>query len=368
MATPALPHSRRWVELDGIRCFAVLGVLATHFAPSSLGGPWGDWGVRVFFVLSGFLITHGLLGARARQQSLRSGSALELGRFFFRRAARLWPVYFAVIAVTAAFHVELAQAMLPWNLTFTTNYFITLSEHWPGIHSHLWTLAVEQQFYLFWPFVILLAPGRSALAIIALLIGTAPLLRIGELRMLAAMGGAESVPSGLLLPLCGDALAWGALLAFLLRFRPELLKNSARISGPLSLLLLGGAYLQFQMGSSPQISPVGFAFAGSLIALSAFLLINHCISGPDSPIRSLLRWRPIAYLGMISYGIYLLHNFMHWFGAGLLRRIGGMSYFPNEATQAIYLTTLSIGFAALSWHFFESPILRLSRRVWPLPA
>jgi len=365
-ASPTAPltptSAARWPELDGIRCLAVFGVLAVHFAPSSLPGPWGAWGVQCFFVLSGFLITHGLLSARARIDARQTTVRAETRAFFLRRVVRLWPLYFATVAVIAALNVETSRSLLPWNLTFTTNYFIATTGHWAGLHSHFWTLAVEQQFYLFWPFLFLLAPARATLISVGLLIVTSPLLRAWELAGLAAAGASFEAPAGVLLPMCADSLAWGALLALLVSSRSAVVGRLARWGGLFAIPLFGILYLYFRFGPDRFASPYACAFSGTVLAIASALLVAHCIGVPDSIVRRILRFAPFVYLGGISYGIYVIHNFNHWIGPSILLRLTGKPYFDSELAHVAFLVLLSVLFAALSWHFFERPVLRLGRR------
>ena len=335
--------------------------MAVHFAPDTLSGPWGDWGVRGFFVLSGFLITHGLLAARARIEARHTTTKAEIRTFFLRRAVRLWPLYFATIAVFATLNVETSRALLPWNLTFTLNYYITRAQQWPGLHSHFWTLAVEQQFYLFWPLLFLLAPLRAGITAIALIIFLAPVFRACELDLSAVQRVASPPPAGLLLPMCADALGWGALLALILHLRPANLPRYAKFGGSVSVGLFIALFFFSQQGPPRSTAPWSHALSGTVIAIASSLLIAHCIGDSDSLLRRILRFPPATYLGLISYGIYVIHNFTHWIGPSIMLRLSGRGYFETEFAHVSYLMALSIALAALSWHALERPLLRLTR-------
>ena len=360
---PVRTPGRRHPELDGIRCLAVFGVMLVHFAPGLAAAPWGDWGVKAFFVLSGFLITDGLLEVRSRL----SAGEITLGHavldFFLRRAARLWPLYLAVLAFTYFRDLGEARSLLGWNLAFATNHRITLSGCWPGIYSHFWTLAVEQQFYLVWPFLVLAVGRRLLPGILGILFLMAPILRGLEFTFLAAGNAVGNHPAGLLLPMCVDALAWGALLAHLRRTVPEWSSRAGRVGGILGPVLFFLLYLLHGFGPVRFEAPWVSAFAGTALGGASFLLIAHCVSGHDSLLKRGLRMRPLAYLGMISYGIYVLHNFTQWLGPALLRRLIGESQFSSESVHVLFLMALSVGLAVLSWHGFERPVLAWSRRV-----
>lgn len=351
-------HNRdnRWSELDGMRCFAVTGVLAVHFDPGKYGNlPLGDWGVRFFFVLSGFLITHGLIKARGRIESGSSRPWRELAAFFLRRALRLWPLYFGVIAITTLYDAPFSRLLLPWNLTFTTNHYIHQNDTWPGIQSHLWTLSVEQQFYLLWPFILLFIPYRKIVWFILTCVIIAPVARAWEHSILPADFSAR----GVLLPMCIDYLAWGELLAWAVMqgFNLTLLRKASAMGGILLLSVLWW----WHQSTTP--TPLRSAIEGTGVGISALLLIAHCTAPGDSYFRKFLRFPPFVYIGVISYGIYLLHNYSHWFGPSLLRRLTGHNYFENNWAHVAWLTSVSLAAAGLSWHIFERPLAHIGRRV-----
>src|SRR5215210_3121354 len=168
-------HSQRYMPgLDGLRAIAVLAVIAYHLNPAS--APGGLLGVGVFFTLSGYLITDLLLGQR------EATGRLQLGDFWLRRARRLLPALFLMLAVVVAWVTLLDRSLLPglrgdvlaavgyvsnwWNIVREASYFARFGP--PPPLDHLWSLAVEEQFYLIWPWLLWLGlryvPGRYALA------------------------------------------------------------------------------------------------------------------------------------------------------------------------------------------------------------
>lgn len=120
-------------------------------------------------------------------------------------------------------------------------------------------------------------------------------------------------------------------------------------------------YLLHHFGPGSFEAPWVAALAGTALGAASFLVIAHCTSSQDSLLKRFLRLPPLAYLGMISYGIYVLHNFTHWLGPSLLRRLVGQNYSGTEAAHVLYLMALSVALAALSWHAFERPLLALGR-------
>src|SRR5687768_3549383 len=157
----------RMPQLDGLRAFAVVAVAISHWTPRFIHEalPWGT-GVQLFFVLSGFLITGILLRSRPADLGITMGTALRI--FYTRRVLRIFPVYYAVLAFALLWGVGTIDHTWPWHVSYLSNVYFSFHEHGPAIsdpYLHLWSLSVEEQFYLLWPFVVLVA-GRRALTII----------------------------------------------------------------------------------------------------------------------------------------------------------------------------------------------------------
>ena len=152
-----MPH------LDGLRALAVGAVLMEHFwAPWAIESrvPLGAIGVRLFFVLSGFLITAILLNAKARVEAGTRSTRSEMARFYARRALRLFPIFYLTIAVAAFAGIQIVRDSLWWHLFYTSNLFLAVKASWSGPIAHFWSLAVEEQFYFIWPAVVLLCPRK----------------------------------------------------------------------------------------------------------------------------------------------------------------------------------------------------------------
>lgn len=145
MRGPALSQSRA-TEIDFLRAYAVLAVIATHSSRVVTVGITGYHGVLLFFVISGFLITGILLDARATNGPTRG----ILTAFYARRFLRIFPIYYAVLFVAFVLGFQNVRAEIGWLLTYLSNWYFA-SRGFTGPASHLWSLAVEEQFYLFWP-------------------------------------------------------------------------------------------------------------------------------------------------------------------------------------------------------------------------
>lgn len=345
-------------ELDGLRCLAVATVMVTHFSPTvSRFADWGNIGVRLFFVLSGFLITTLLLRSRDQVDAGKTTRKAALDRFFTRRIMRLWPVYFLCLILAYAFHVSGTYTSIWWHALFATNHYVFANRDWPTLLSHFWTLAVEQQFYVIWPVVLLWIPLR---AVPPLLLGVAlagPLSR----AFLLFTGASTPEYVGVLLPCCLDFFGLGGAMAWALRHqRPGWLPAQMErgwVSLALVLWLVGGIVLKCNGRTLP-----GWAvYDGAIQAIGFAALIAFVIQHPENPFCRVLRHSWIVYLGRISYGIYIYHNFVHRIGPAILRRTIGQNYFESETAHVLYLTALTLVIAALSYHVIENPLRRLGR-------
>jgi peptidoglycan/LPS O-acetylase OafA/YrhL len=359
-------HSQRYMPgLDGLRAIAVLAVIAYHLNPA--WAPGGLLGVGVFFTLSGYLITDLLLGQR------EATGRLQLGDFWLRRARRLLPALFLVLAVVVAWITLLDRSLLPglrgdvlaavgyvsnwWNIVREASYFARFGP--PPPLDHLWSLAVEEQFYLIWPWLLWLGlryvPGRYTLAGVTLA-GAA--LSAAAMALIYQPGvdptrvyeGTDTRAFGLLI---GAALAmvWPSreLRADRRNYRGRLLIDGAGIVG---LVVIG-----ILIWRTSEYSP--FLYKGGIVLLSvATALVLTALVHPASWLGVAVGSRPLRWLGVRSYGIYLWHYPIIVLTAPGPQQRASLSL---EVLQVV----ATIVVAALSWQFFEEPIRRGAiGRIW----
>ncbi len=365
LLAPAGPDNARSTgfyapELDSLRCVAVSFVMVAHFSPTlARYADWGSLGVRLFFVLSGFLITEVLLNARRRVDLGHVKVFRAVRQFFVRRVFRLWPLFFGSLLAAYAFKVPGTGTNILWHLCFATNCYVFLHHDWPILLSHYWTLAVEQQFYLVWPLAVLLLPRRALPAVLGAVLVAGPLTR--ALLLLRANSSPDF--DFVLLPCCFDFFAAGGLVAWW--------RHGGRLDGVASAgtlkAVMTGALGWIVFGAVVRTAgrvPPGWAVYDALIhAIGFAALIAYLLrTSQGSPVRW-LRLAPLVYVGQISYGIYIFHNFMHRLGPAVLRRVIGENYFHSEILHATYLIALSVAVASVSYHLFEEPIRKLGRRI-----
>lgn len=310
----------RMPQLDGLRAIAIAGVVVLHFYP-------GGWlaqhvplglGVDLFFVISGFLITRILLAGRGGDFMLN---------FYIRRAMRLFPIYYLTLAALLLGYPQVRDAW-PYYAFYGVNIWV--AEHGWGIATHFWSLALEEQFYLLWPFAVLFLPRRFLPRIcIAAIIG-APLFRITSIYL-----GHNEYLNVLLLGRV-DELAVGCLLA--LDYKPQFPRWASVSLGTISLCAAVALY---------HTSAATLMHTASLLA---FWLIVDAASRSHAP--RFLDLAPVRYLGRISYGVYVLHySIAEW-----IRPLKDGGHFW---TGSLLFFGVTILFAAASWRFIEQPINRL---------
>jgi peptidoglycan/LPS O-acetylase OafA/YrhL len=349
-------------QLDALRAFAILGVFVSHWShwqgqmlPDRMK-PFTHWegplGVRLFFVLSGFLISSILFRCRDRIETGDETRGRMLRRFYLRRILRIAPVYYATLAVISIPPLLPVRETLCWHATYLSNVSIMLSHHWDRYDAHLWSLAVEEQFYLLWPWLALFLPRKHLLKAIVLLIAVAPCM-----RLMSLLAG-QPETSRLLVWHCLDTLLAGTLLAYCWRYpgeaaklRSRLARSGLRIGLPVLLLVL--ASMMFT-----RLSVARYVFFDMAAAWFFVWLVDGAARGYRGVGGALLRWKPLVYLGKISYGMYLFHMFVPL----LVQKGLQCLEIPHSPSLSLVLwTVVTVLLASVSWHLFERPINNLKR-------
>jgi len=341
----------------------VAGVLLSHFSPTVRDRvSAGSIGIQLFFVLSGFLITGLLLEARERIDGGRTRIGAEWRAFLTRRTLRIFPLYYGVLFLAVIFNVEHVRANAVWLFSYAYNFRVWAAGGWPDrLLAHFWSLAVEEQFYLVWPWLVLCAPRRLLPWIMAALLPAALAFRIANNH------GCFGSPVGqiVLLPACWDLLAAGGLMAWA---RHSGWTSSARGGIVLKVVFAVGlaGFLRTISLRPEELQSSWFGrFDYTFDALFFAILVHACANNTIVWLRWILAWPVLIYLGRISYGIYIFHNFMHYLGPGLSRRLFGIRYFPYEWEHVMWLSACTVAAAAVSYHLYERPWQGLKRRWSP---
>lgn len=339
------------VQLDGLRAFAVSAVMAFHFLPEGRSSaPLAFMGVRLFFVLSGFLITGILLRCRRLVEIDGQSIWVTLRQFYIRRFLRIFPLFYFVLVLTALIHLPPVRETFFWHATYLSNLYFAING-WRGPISPFWSLAVEEQFYLVWPWLILFLPRRHLVPVIAFVILLAPLF-----RLVATLAGLNFVAVMVLPFACLDTLGLGGMLAI----SQEALSDSSlngnhlkRAGLWLGLPLLGVMLILNSLGAASLLRTVFFDVA---MALSSVWLISGAIKPFQGPVKRVLESPVLVYLGRVSYGLYIYHSFVLSIGFYLLSKYGLALPRP---LALLLLMVVTIAVATLSWHLLEKPISNL---------
>jgi peptidoglycan/LPS O-acetylase OafA/YrhL len=370
-AMQAAPLLRREMpELDSVRGIAIIGVVFLHglrtgrditiFPPIqrhilSLIG-LGQFGVTLFFVLSGFLITGLLFDTRERPDYYK--------RFYIRRALRILPLYYVILAILAVTRVA-SRSFLLISLLYSAN----LSQIFGVKMSYvvLWSLGVEEHFYLAWPTAVRRISPRKLICITASIIAVVPIFRL--------LCYLHSVKTGFMDSDCAyytwnatDGLACGALLSLLLREfnlgRRQLLMASLALFLLAALVAVAGLPLgiltrRTAVGAALQTVPPNFFSTG---LLGVFLL-----AGTSKWKRLVTPWI-LRFFGRISYGLYLIHPLCFMWVSPLLRRVApgtfaGLSPWSDSWLMFVPCVCVAVAISYLSRRFFEEPFLQLKERL-----
>jgi peptidoglycan/LPS O-acetylase OafA/YrhL len=365
MPKPVGSSQRYMPGLDGLRAIAVIAVIAYHL--NSGWVPGGLLGVGVFFTLSGYLITDLLLGQREV-----SGS-LKLGNFWLRRARRLLPALFLMLAVVVAWVTLLDRSQLPslrgdvlaaaayvsnwWNIVRDASYFARFGP--PPPLDHLWSLAVEEQFYLIWPWLLWLGlrflPGRYTMAGLTLVGAAASAVAMALIYQpgidpTRVYEGTDTRAFGLLV---------GAALAMVWPSR-KLRSDRINLRGRVALEgvgVVGLVVIAILILRTNEFSP--FLYKGGIVLLSvATTMTVAALVHPATWLGVAVGWTPLRWVGVRSYGIYLWHYPI------IVLTSPGMQQKADLSLEVLQVIA-TVAVAALSWQFFEEPIRRGAiGRIW----
>jgi peptidoglycan/LPS O-acetylase OafA/YrhL len=352
----ASPRSGHIPGLDGIRALAIGGVLFSHSVIygeftglHSIGHTAGYAGVAVFFVLSGYLITTLLL----REEDRTGGISLRL--FYIRRALRLFPALWLYLMVVGVIWLAGGLPHHPWH-SFVSSLFYVRNLVGRGHETdHLWSLSIEEQFYILWPLVLCCLPHRNRARLLLALAGLAGVTvwRVYAARTGLASAGALYIRSDFRF----DAPLFGCALALAQRVAPSAtrwLNSTGLRSAALAFIGVVGLTTWVALRLHEAVYPGTDATVVCLLGV-VLILSQTGVHGYGSGV---LAWTPLVIIGQLSYGVYLWQQL---FLGPLAHGFEGIRVFPIglAATFAV---------AGASYWFFERPLLRLKdRRFYKVP-
>jgi len=349
--------------LDALRGFAVLLVVYLHWGPLGFKILWlkyifthlipsGTFGVDLFFVLSGYLITRILLDARIDQPDNRIGT---IKTFYFRRVLRIFPIYFLyVLFVGYVLQDHYVKNHIAYFVTYTSNVlYINGGVPWQTL-PHTWSLAVEEQFYIIWPWIIIYTPQRYLQRVILFFIS---LGIISSLVLYTFYGYYFTF----LLPACFVAFGMGAWYAYAKVYQPTIkwLPIALKIAVPVCVIILFVNQVFYRV--------VLIRLSDSIIGIGAIYYIEK--QQYKKGLKSLFENKLLVRLGKISYGVYLYHFVLPFYYSELLDYLLGKQLLSGSAYHALSYIPLKyainlvlvISLSAISFRFIEKPFLNLKK-------
>lgn len=318
---------RRIPSLDGLRAISIFLVMISHMAKwkhISLAAmeEYGTTGVFIFFVLSGYLITGLLL--REHEKT----STVNLWNFYLRRGFRIFPAAFVFMAIVTTLYW---RQMHWYHVLAAVLYVANMDATRPWIFSHLWSLGIEEQFYLLWPFAIKKWFRHRTIILLCVFLA-APLLQTALYAFRVHNGVRGS------LPVFASQLAIGCLLAILAPRLP-------RINGFLAMAMVGAILLvPFFPANTPAKTLFLLFILSPIVQVSIAGVVLHVVQVPYKA----LNWLPIVWLGRISYSLYLWQQL----------------FCSNPSLHFGFILALpALGCACISYYFVEQPMLRLREKL-----
>ena len=346
-----LRNKKYYENLDVLRAIAVLMTIWAHYSPFEIPYLW--YGVSIFFSISGFLITEILL--EKKETKIKVSEILKT--FYIRRSLRLFPLYYSFILffwfLLHFANLHIWQDRFNYYFIFYAPNFLISQISLGGAmgFAHLWSLGVEEQFYLFWPVILLLTPRRWMVVTITFFICVGLFFRTVQFNV---DFDTYLLPFSHFHTLCG-----GALIAVFKMYYPKIFSVLAswrfRLLGIASiLLLLALIFKDFGLRTS------AFFQSTSLALFTSLLVLYHLFSFPRSMTQNSF-YRALLYIGKISYGLYIIHMPIPYVVRAVFLKIQP-AYQVNEYLVVLLSLIITFVFAALSFKYFESYFIRLKEK------
>jgi len=354
-------------QLDSLRTIAVLFVMIGHYFPKDMWInyiPNGNIGVTLFFVLSGFLISQILLNNKNSISDGKTTKIRSFRDFYIRRTLRIFPIYYILLAILFVIGFLNIRPYIIWYLMYSSNFLFYFLKTFEGQLAHTWTLAVEEQFYLLWPFIILLFPKKYLLSVISFF------FLIGIIfRLIYYIIGGNSF-FYLLTPSCFDCFACGAFLAYSRIYNFRININSYLLKGLVILTIAVVIFMLIFPGT-----PFTWLFFRTFFSILSLIIIAKASIGFNGIAKRILENRILVYPGKISYGLYLYHVIVPKLYIWLVMLSAGKKwrvpftetlvfpFYKNIYLQSFIYILVTIIISSVSWFLIEKPINNLKNKI-----
>lgn len=345
-----LENNLRYIKgLNGLRAIAVILVIISHWLPNiklATMFPIGRIGVDIFFVISGFLISRILFNEKNIADSNFTMKLKAVKNFMIRRTLRIFPIYYLLLLFLYSTNGAEFRNNILYYLTYTTNFFFYNTQSWHGMTAHFWSLSVEEQFYLFWPFLLLFLNKKYLLKFIIFIIV------FGSIFSIAIKNGMSFI----LTLSCLNAFGLGAIYAYIVCYKPFFSQITHRVIRFLFIPLITLLILNFIVF---KLSYFPIRLIISFITLN---IIRICVEeNSKSMIFKFLNFKFLDFIGVISYGLYLFHNPFTNYWRRLFLKIGVQSRIDNIYLDFLIKFSVLVFISYLSWKLLEQPILKLKK-------
>lgn len=356
-------------QLNGIRFVAVFLVLMDHWLVPVMPFPTGHLGVVIFFVLSGFLITRILFESADDVRANQASPWQKIIRFVFRRSLRIFPIYYIVLGIGFLWNISNFNDIWIWLISYTPNLYMMWKGTWLGVWDHVWSLAVEEQYYLIFPYFILFGKKANYKWLFASMLGIGICSRFFFFAFNDHVFIEKNYMVSNVNPLSAlDCFGLGGILGYVYHYQRE---KFTQLTKTYTWVFISALFLvlvlYFSAHSTFVYDNIWYAVIERFSsALFAFFLIAIAVAEKKSIWASFLSHRSISYLGKISYGLYLYHNFIYNYYHTKGNTLWG---YLNEHIPMLHLdffnftyTVFTINLiililvASFSWFFIEKPI------------
>lgn len=352
----SLKYSTYMPQLDTLRAVAVLMVVVSHwFSKENLLNrylPNGTIGVTLFFILSGYLITGILLRNKKAVNSGASASTI-FRNFYLRRSLRIFPIYYIVLFYALALNFEYIRDNFYWHFFYLSNFYFWKVNAMQGGLSHFWSLSVEEQFYLFWPALIIYIPNKRLPLLFASGFFVSLFFRI---FVSANTNGYATA----LMPANLDTFCLGAVLSYSQINKMNWISYYKQYSPFLILVFfLVFIALNFFNIKSDSIKTFPVFYRLSLLLFLSAVIFECALGVKNQFFQVFLNNKILIYLGKISYGLYLYHNLIPYvYTIQLPPVFNTYTYYFIQFARLLVLVLIS----SFSWYVFERPILKFKEK------